>query len=733
MITVSEKTERFLISTAHSSYVMGVTKERFLTHLYYGKKIRDVGAEHLFSYVMGRGFAEATYEKHPDQGNYLNTLRQEYPVSGMGDFHETCLELRQNQAKVTLDLRYDHYEIRQDKAPLEGMPSAFGEGVETLIITLKDSVVPVTVELYYSVFADSDVICRHARILNETGKALYLEKALSANLYAEHVDGGYDMISLAGCWGREHIIERRKVGHGNMTTESYRGKSDHDGCPFFALTASGMPRQSGKTYGMQLVYSGDYLGKVERDCGDQIRGSLGIHPQEFTWKLEAGDFFETPEALLVYSEEGLQGMSLSFHDFLRQHIIRSPWQFKERPILINNWEATYFNFNEEKLLDIAKDAKAAGLDMLVCDDGWFGHHRDDPSGSLGDWFVDPKKFPEGFASYADKVHAMGLKVGLWFEPEMICELSDLYEAHPDWALCWPGREPVRCRNQWILDYSNPEVIENIYQQIATMVKTAKLDYIKWDMNRSIIDGHSAYLPEDRQGEIHHRHVLGVYALQGRLTEEFPDLLIENCSSGGGRFDAGMLYYSPQIWASDNMDPVERAEITAGTTLAFPISTLGAHMCKGVNDTTGRKLDLRSRSNMAMLGTFGVEMDITTLNPEEMEILGEQIKRYRKIQPLIESGEFRTLTRTAENGIYSAFQITNQEKTEGYLIYFIPMTKAATSPARLYLQGLKEEATYQVDKGDEILTLGGDFLMHAGLCLGMPRMDAYSEIWHFQAI
>ena len=480
------------------------------------------------------------------------------------------------------------------------------------------------------------------------------------------------------------------------------------------MVSKNTDQKNGEVYASQLIYSGNFLAKVKKNPHDQVRMVMGINPETFSWKLEPGESFQTPEAVLVYSSNGLGKMTRDYHKLFRKHLIRQDWVNKERPILINNWEATYFDFNKDKLLDIAKTARQSGIELQVLDDGWFGYNRNQPSGGLGDWYVNEDKLEGGLKGLTDELKKIDMKFGLWFEPEMVCEDTDLYKKHPDWVLHQLGRTPARARDQWVLDYSNPEVRNYIYESIAKILREVPVVYIKWDMNRSISDAGSEYLPSDRQGEIWHRHVLGVYEIQERITKDFPYVLLENCSSGGARFDAGMLYYSPQIWCSDDMDPVERLSIQEGTAMLYPISAIGSHVAKSPNDISWREVSFESRAVAAMFGTFGYELDVTRLSENELKQIPEQITRYKSIRRLILDGDYYRIASYRENKEYDAYMIVSADKKEAFMVYMQVLSKPNSRSRLLRLEGLDCEQRYDVNG----TIYYGDALMNAGLLI--PR-------------
>lgn len=752
MITADKTHGVFRLDTEHTSYAMAVVDGKYLVHVHFGGRISDTDLMALTRcgenpYVPSVNPAEKV--------SYFGTAQPEYSCFGMGDFREACLDVKNEDGQRGTELVYQSYEILHEKPALPALPASFGEKCETLVIELADEHEHLSVFLRYSVFADADVIVRSAKIVNGADRSVFLERALSACLHVEDEGRNFRALTYSGTWAREHRISTQEIGYGGVSAEALRGECGHSSQPFIAILSEGCGEDSGEVYAMHFVYSGNFLAKVQKDPFDQIRMVMGIHPETFEWKLEPGAAFDTPEAVLVYSDTGLGGMTRVLHDFYRKHLIRSPWQFRERPILINNWEATYFDFDSDKLVSIADAASRLGINMLVCDDGWFGAHRDQPSSGLGDWTVNEKKIhpvyetvpengtacglsdekrPEktdGMRSLIGALKARGMKFGLWFEPEMISKDSDLFRKHSDWVLHLKGREPGLCRDQWVLDYSNPAVTDFIFESIAALLRKYDIAYLKWDMNRPLTDAGSEYLPADRQGEIWHRHVLGLYSIQERLINEFPELLIENCSSGGARFDPGMLYYSPQIWCSDDMDPIERLSIEEGTELLYPLSTMGAHVCKSPNDISKRVVPFATRALMAMTGTFGYELDITKIPEKERNEIPAQVRLYKEIRPLIQQGDLYRIASFRTNHEWDAICVISKNKAEGFLMYVQGLYVPNAKSRRICLKGLDPDRRYSLteissERPDltekKLGAFGGDTLMHAGILLKRPDMD-----------
>lgn len=729
-IRYNEKTKIFHINTQNTTYMMGVLAGKHLLHLYYGKKIEyseDMDCRYLFRKDES---PKSLHSLKRAAVTFFNTFPFEYPAHGTGDCRHNCLRVRSEGGHRVCELHYDGYRIYKGKPALKGMPATFAgskqeQAAETLEITLKDAVLKLKLLLRYSVFEDSDAIIRSVVAVNEGEGKLYLEKILSACLDMDNQE--YELSTLHGVETRERRIVSRKVTEGSHRVASLYGETSHKQHPFMMLTGKGATQKYGDVYGMHFVYSGNFAAETELNHQDSIRVTMGINPDGFEWVLDAGQEFETPEAVLVYSAEGIGKMTRCFHDLYRNHLIRSRYLHEKRPILINNWEGTYFDFNDDKLVAIAKEAKKVGIEMLVMDDGWFGKRDNDESG-LGDWSVNKKKLKDGIEGLAKRVNAEGMKFGIWFEPEMVSPDSDLFRAHPDWAIQVPGREITMQRHQYVLDMTRQDVRDYIYESVAKVLRSANIEYVKWDMNRPLADIGSYCLDCEHMGEFYHRYVLGVYELQERLVQEFPDLLLENCSGGGGRFDPGMLYYSPQIWTSDNMDPIERLIIQEGTALIYPLSTMGAHICVCPNHTTGRSTPLETRAHVAMTGTFGYELDITTLTEEEKAQAVAFNQEYHKYNEIYREGDYYRIASYRENNTYDCWQAVTKDKTECLVTYVQVRYISRTKSVRLLLEGLDPQARYQLAGTEEIYS--GEMLMHAGYLQDMIFGEYGSRLLHF---
>ncbi|HIY62305.1 MAG TPA: alpha-galactosidase [Candidatus Mediterraneibacter stercoripullorum] len=715
----------FLLNTENTTYGIAIVDGCYLGHLYYGARLESTDIRYLLREDEGPRVPSVNRR---EKGSFLDCTPLEYPETGMGDYRESALCIRSLSGHRASELCYEGYEICEGKPALEGLPATWGNSAEcrTLKLFCRDSLLGMKVTLLYSVFADVDAITRAVLVENEGSEPFYIEKVLSASIDMD--DRNFEVMGLFGSWARERHIQRMPLGYGRQNISSFRGESSHQEHPFMALVTPDTTQDSGEVYAMNFVYSGNFIAQAERNQFDSVRMSMGIHPEGFTWKLEPGECFTAPEVVMVYSDEGLGKMTRSFHDLYRKHLIRSPYLHQKRPILINNWEATYFDFDEKKLLDIAEEASRLGIEMLVMDDGWFGNRSSDDS-SLGDWVVNEEKIKGGLSLLVENVKKMGLKFGIWIEPEMISPESELYREHPDWAIQIPGRETTQSRAQYVLDFSREEVTDCIYEKIAAVLRSADISYVKWDMNRQLATMGSSALPADRQGELYHRYMLGVYRMQERLITDFPDILLENCSGGGARFDAGMLYYSPQIWCSDDTDAVERLAIQEGTAMLYPVSTMGAHVSVCPNHTVGRMTPFETRGDVALLGTFGYELDITKLSDGEKELVKKQVEHYHRYNDLIREGDYYRIASVSENGYYDSWMILSGDKKKA-LLFYVQVRAMANGKSRfIRLKGLEPERDYCVDGK----VYSGQVLMKAGLRIPAEFGDFKSRILEVEAV
>ena len=726
-ITYNEQLEIFKLDTANTSYMIGIVdEEQFVGHIYYGAQIRMQDAAYLMRTAENPLVPSIN---NRERCSFLDTFPMEYPGHGAGDYREGCIRVKTKSGHSVVGLQYESYKILDEKPALEGLPSSFAgnEACQTLVLTCKDSILDLEVELLYSVFEKEDIITRSVRVINHSADPIYLTKVYSACVDMD--DRDYEWLTLHGSWARERQIERKKLGYGKQSVGSVRGESSHQEHPFIAWMDPDTTQTQGDVYAMHFVYSGNFQAQIEKSQFESIRVTMGINAEDFCWKLKQGECFTAPEVVLTFSSEGMGNMTRNLHDFYRDHMIRSKYTHMKRPILINNWEATYFDFNTEKLLSIAKRASELGIEMLVMDDGWFGHRNDD-STSLGDWFVNEEKITGGLKYLVDEVNKLGLKFGIWMEPEMISPDSKLYEQHPDWAIAVPGRTATLSRNQYVLDLSRKEVRDYVYDMISNILHSANIEYVKWDMNRQLSDMGSYELSSDRQGELYHRYVLGVYELQERLITEFPDLLLENCSGGGARFDPGMLYYSPQIWCSDDTDAVERLKIQEGTALMYPLSAMGAHISVCPNHTVGRNTPFETRGNVALAGTFGYELDITKIPQEDQEMIPQQVQMYHKYNDLVREGDYYRIASYRENREFDCYLVTAKDKREA-LVTFVQVIGRPNYHSRcIRLQGLDSKMDYRIEGTDHVY--GGDLLMNAGLQVENLWGDAQSKLYHLIA-
>ncbi len=691
-ITFDRESRIFTLDTKDSTWQMQVSPYGHLLHLYYGGRVFGAGLSYLVRGI-NRGFSGAPYEVGEAREYSLDTYPQEFSTFGVGDYRASCLQVEHGDGSRATELLFDSYRIYKGKYGLSGLPAVWaqdGEG-ETLEIVLKDKATRVEVVLYYGVLESYDVITRACQVKNK-GEGVWLNRVLSACLDFQRDD--LEMISFYGRHAMERMLERGKCRHGKVAVDSLRGTSSHQQNPFVILCEDGARESWGECYGASLVYSGNFLAQAEVDQIGQARFVMGIHPEGFCWRLEKGESFTAPEVVFSFSREGYGKLSRNFHNLYRRHLTKSKFRGRRRPVLLNNWEATTFYFTQDELVSLAESGKELGVELFVMDDGWFGGRNHDRCG-LGDWTANREKLPAGVEGLAEKIHGMGLQFGIWIEPEMVNEDSGLYRAHPDWCLCIPGRTPNRERGQLVLDMSRQEVRDYLFAGIGEVLEKAKVDYVKWDMNRNLSDVWSASYGAGRQGEVAHRYVLGVYELMERFTNRFPDILWEGCSGGGGRFDAGILYYMPQIWCSDNTDAIERIAIQYGTSFGYPASAMGAHVSVSPNQQTGREVPLQTRGVVAMAGAFGYELDVRKLSPQEREAIKGQIWWYKQWQPLILDGDYYRLTAVEENGDFAAWQFVSQDQKRS-LVSAVCLRARANPPfLRVRAKGLLEDVRYRV--------------------------------------
>ena len=735
MIKFNEQTKIFHLQTPESSYQILISHKGHISHVYYGTKIGDDDLSYL-TRQMEYGFSgqEIFREKH----SLLDFLPMEYPTDGIGDFRESALAISDATNHNGVELIYKNHKIIEETVQIPGLPCVFAEKSKskTLVITTEDAVLNVEVDLYYSVFDDCDAIVRWAKIKNNSSQTIFVNKALSAAFDMD--DNNFDMITLHGSWARERHIDRRPIHMGKQGVVSKRGETSHQEHPFLAILDKTATENAGNVYGVNFIYSGNFVAEVQKNQFDSLRVTMGINPENFSWKLNSGDAFETPQAVLVFSDKGLNGMSHAFHDLYREHLLRSPFKAKPRPILINNWEATYFNFNTEKLLEIARQSKKDGIEMLVMDDGWFGKRNSDNC-SLGDWVVNEEKINGGLKNLVEQVNKIGLKFGIWFEPEMISPDSDVFRAHPDWAIQIPGREPGMSREQLVLDIVNPEARNFAYESVAKILKSANIEYVKWDMNRQLSDIGTPSLPADQLGEYFHRYVLAVYEMQERLITDFPNLLLENCSGGGARFDPGMLYYSPQIWCSDDTDAIERLSIQEGTALMYPLSSMGAHVSVCPNHAVGRVTPFKTRGYVALSGTFGYELDITKLSDEEHSQVQRQVQLYKEYSDIVRNGDYYRIASYSQNNQFDCWASISKDKKQALITFVQVLNHPNYKSIFIKIPGLAQDKKYKVTYVDEDQTqnppviLQGSTLQNAGIKIARPWGDFGSVLVYLEMV
>lgn len=724
-INYNENFKTFHLRTKNTSYVLKVMETGHLSHLYWGRKLKADNLEYFF---RRRGFGSFAADTDNISGFQLELIPQEYPTFGATDLRSPSLEFQYEDGTSATDLRYKSHRIYEGKQRLSGLPAVYVESEEeatSLEITLVDSLKNLEVILTYNVFEDFDAITRSLKIVNNSDEKINIERVLSANV--DFTTDGFDFIQLSGSWGRERHILRNPLRSGSQAIESRRGASSHAQNPFMALCSKDANEEYGEVYGFSLVYSGNFLANVEVDMYRNARAQIGINPFDFKWLLESKEEFQAPEAVLVYSSKGLNGMSQIYHNLYRKRLCRGIYRDKVRPVLINNWEATYFDFNEVKIKEIAKEASKLGMELFVLDDGWFGNRNDDKS-SLGDWFVNEGKLKGGLSKLAKDINNMGLEFGLWFEPEMISPISKLYEKHPNWCIHIPGRTRSQARSQLILDLSRKEVCDYIIESVSKILESANISYVKWDMNRNMTEVGSLGLTSERQRETAHRYILGLYRVMEEITSRFPNVLFESCSGGGGRFDPGILYYMPQTWTSDDTDAIERLKIQFGTSMVYPPISMGCHVSAIPNHQANRITPLETRGVSAMAGNFGYELDITKLSEEEKEELKEQISLYKEIRETVQFGTLYRL-KSPFNSNEVAWMMVSEDKNEIVVSYVRQWALVNESFSNLKLTALDKDSEYEII-GEDIV-LSGDELMYIGLNIPELNGDYVSKLWRLK--
>lgn len=709
----------FTLHTKDSTYQMQVDPFGFLLHLYYGRKAKGC-MDYLLTYA-DRGFSGNPYDVGSDRTYSMDVLPQEFPCLGNGDYRSPAFAVKNADGSVSCDLRFQGYEIQEGKYSIPGLPAVYAgeDEAQTLKIHMQDPVTKISVYLLYGVLPEYDVITRSARVVNYGGENVHLEKIQSASL--DFLHGEFDFISFYGRHAMERNFQRAPVMHGTQAIGSRRGTSSHQYNPLMILADQEASEDAGSCYALSFLYSGGFKGEVEQDQFDQVRIQLGLQEEGFSYLLEPGDEFYAPEVAMTYSRNGLAKLSQNLHTCFRSHLCRGRYRDAVRPILINSWEASYFDFDGEAIYELAKQAADLGIEMLVLDDGWFGKRDDDNSG-LGDWYVNEKKLGESLESLIERINGLGVKFGIWIEPESVNEDSGLFKRHPDWAMRIPGRNPVRARNQLVLDFSRKEVVDSIFEQICLILDKGNIEYVKWDMNRGLADIYSCGTKE--QGKVMYDYVLGLYDFLERLVQRYPNILIEGCSGGGGRFDAGMLYYTPQIWCSDNTDAVDRVRIQYGTSFGYPVSTVGSHVSASPNHQTGRTTSLKTRSVTALAGTFGYELNLGKLSVEEKNEIRRQVANYHKYAPLIQGGLYYRLTNPFKQEV-GAWEFISEDRTEA-LVHAVMLEIHGNMAVRyVKLKGLRSGCMYK--EGSSGRLYASDVLMETGI----PLPAAFGEYEAYQ--
>lgn len=707
-ILYHQETKTFHLYNREMSYIIKILRSGHLGNLYYGKGVKDrISFDHLLE-VQQRPMAVQVEE---EVGAYsLEHVKQEYPVYGSGDMRHPAIDILQPNGSRVLNFVYQSHTINKGKPKLENLPATYVEGdneATTLQIILYDKVIDTKVILNYSIYENLAVITRNAYIENCGKQTIMLDQVMSMSL--DLPDKEYQMIELTGAWARERHIKERKLEHGIQSIYSLRGCSSSNFNPFIALKREECTEYQGEVVGFSFVYSGNFLAQVEVDTYDVTRVTMGIHPHCFSWTLLPNSHFQTPEVVMVYSGQGLNQMSNTYHQLYQKRLVRGKYRDQVRPIVINNWEATYFNFNEEKILNLASKAKKLGMEVFVLDDGWFGKRNNDSSG-LGDWYPNLEKLPNGIVGLSKKITDLGMQFGLWFEPEMVNKDSDLYTLHPEWVLQTPDRYLSQSRHQYVLDFSNPKVIAYVYRLMEKIIVKSHISYIKWDMNRCMSEVYSRVHSASNQGKVMHEYILGVYQLYQRLTSTFPKILFESCASGGARFDPGMLYYAPLCWTSDNTDAIERLKIQYGTSLVYPIASMGSHVSASPNHQVYRNTPLQTRANVAYFGTFGYELDVTKLSKQEQEEVMRQIKFMKQYRSVIQFGRFYRLQSPFVSK-ETIWMVVSTDKSIALVGYYRPLQEVNQGYRRIKLLGLDANKEYYNEYhktshyGDELMNIG----------------------------
>lgn len=721
-INFVEQDKVFTLHTKDTTYQMKADSYGFLLHLYYGRRARGC-MDYLLTFA-DRGFSGNPYDAGDDRTYSLDVLPQELPCQGTGDYRSPAVIVKNADGSYGCDFRYQGYRIYEGKYHIPGLPAVYADEneAETLEIDMEDPVTKVRITLLYGVLPEQNIITRSACIKNAGAGKIYLEKAQAACL--DFVAGEYDFISFYGRHTMERNVQRTPVNHGAQVITSRRGTSSHQYNPMMILADREATEDAGSCYAMSFVYSGGFKGEVEKDQYNQTRILLGLSDEQFSYPLKPGEIFYVPEVVMTYSNTGLAKLSQNLHNCFRTHLCRGKYRDIARPILLNSWEASYFDFDGKSICRLAKQAADLGIEMLVMDDGWFGKRNDDNSG-LGDWYVNEDKLGQSLGSLIEKINDLGLKFGIWFEPEAVNEDSDLFRRHPDWALAVPGRDPVRARNQLVLDFSRKDVVDYVFEEMCGILDQGNIEYIKWDMNRSLSDCYSQATKD--QGRVMYDYVLGLYDFLERLVRRYPDILLEGCSGGGGRFDAGMLYYTPQIWCSDNSDALDRIRIQYGTSFGYPMSTVGAHVSAVPNHQTGRVTPFHTRGVVAMAGGFGYELDPKKLSDKEKHEIREQISEYKKYASLIQNGLYYRLTNPFEREV-GAWEFISEDASEVLVSTVMLEVHGNMTVNYIRLKGLTAGRMYQEEKSGKIYP--SDALMEIGIPLPVEMGEYHAYQMYF---
>ncbi|EPB9413256.1 alpha-galactosidase [Clostridium perfringens] len=708
-IIFHKELKEFHLYNKEISYIIHILPNGHVGNLYFGKKIDPYKTyNHLFEGIY-RPLAAYVYEG--DNKFSLQNTRQEYPTFGLSDFRKGAFLIKQENGSEISDFKYESHKIIEGKLKLKGLPQTYVENKEdatTLEITLLDEVIKSKLKLYFTIFEDRAVITRSASFLNLSNKSINIEKAMSFNL--DLPDSNYNMIQLNGAWGRERHVHDRSIKEGTQGFYSLKGASSAEFNPFLALRRPNTDEFSGEVIGFSLVYSGNFMAEIDVDTYNQTRIMMGIHPDRFSWPLNLNEEFYTPEVVIVYSDKGLNYMSQVYHSLYRECLMRGKWKDSVRPILLNSWEALSFSIDEEKIKELATNASKLGVELFVLDDGWFGKRNNDNAG-LGDWTVNKEKFPNGLNEIIEYINKLGMDFGIWIEPEMVNKESELYRSHPDWIIHDPNRKPSHTRNQYTLDFSRDEVVDHIYNQIEKLLSDYNISYVKWDMNRYITECYSKDKGANLQGTVYHKYILNVYKLYDKLTTRFPNILFESCSSGGARFDPGMLYYAPQTWTSDNTDAIERIKIQYGSSLVYPLISMGSHVSESPNQQVFRETALETRANVAYFGNLGYELDVNNLSDVEKEEIKKQIQFYKENREVFQFGKFYRIKNPYNNNISAWMVKSNDEKTIILGCYKL-LNHANEGKERVKLFGLDKDGDYKFSypyekefKGDELMNVG----------------------------